>query len=144
MGTRITQSSSITGASPSYCFVSYPGHSLGGVLLLCRAAVSVFCNPSQLGQMTSNATNFCCIYFDFIKKPGSFVLSVSDKQENVGRCPWCNGYRRRKWTWWPEFKSWTRQIAFHITLIHLGKVWIQLFSLQLWVNSRADWFLQPW
>ena len=26
---------------------------------------------------------------------------------------------------------------------HLGKVWIQLFSLQLWVNSRADWVLQP-
>ena len=29
-------------------------------------------------------------------------------------------------------------IAFHIALILLGKVWIQLFSLQLWVNSRAD------
>ena len=28
--------------------------------------------------------------------------------------------------------------AFHIALIPLGKVWIQLFSLQLWVNSRAD------
>ena len=27
---------------------------------------------------------------------------------------------------------------FHIALIPLGKVWIQLFSLQLWVNSRAD------
>ena len=27
---------------------------------------------------------------------------------------------------------------FHIALILLGKVWIQLFSLQLWVNSRAD------
>ena len=26
----------------------------------------------------------------------------------------------------------------------MGKVWIQLFSLQLWVNSRADWVLQPW
>ena len=35
-------------------------------------------------------------------------------------------------------------IPFHIALIPLGKVWIQLFSLQLWVNSRADWFLQPW
>ena len=29
-------------------------------------------------------------------------------------------------------------IAFHIALIPLGKVWIQLFSLRLWVNSRAD------
>ena len=25
--------------------------------------------------------------------------------------------------------------AFHIALIPLGKVWIQLFSLQLWVNK---------
>ena len=55
-----------------------------------------------------------------------------------GRCPWCNGYRRRKWTRRHEFKSWTRLIIFHIALIHL------LFSFQLWVNSRADWVLQPW
>ena len=54
------------------------------------------------------------------------------------RCPWCNGYRRWKWTRWHEFKSWTRLNVFHIELIPLGKVWIQLFSLQLWVNSRAD------
>ena len=29
-------------------------------------------------------------------------------------------------------------------IYHLGKVWIQLFSLQLWINSRAYWVLQPW
>ena len=56
------------------------------------------------------------------------------------RCPWCNGYRRRKWTRRHEFKSWTRLIAFHIALILLGKVWIQLFSLQLWMNSRTDYY----
>ena len=28
-------------------------------------------------------------------------------------------------------------IAFHIALIPLEKVWIQLFSLHLWVNSRT-------
>ena len=60
------------------------------------------------------------------------------------RCPWCNCYRRRKWTRRYEFKFWTRLIAFHIALIPLGKVWIQLFSLQLWVNSRTDSVLQPW
>ena len=54
------------------------------------------------------------------------------------RCPWCSRYRRRKWTRRYEFKSWTILIAFHIALIPLGKVWIQLFSLQLWVNSRTD------
>ena len=43
------------------------------------------------------------------------------------RCLWCNGYYRRKWTRRHEFKSWTRLIAYHIALIPLGKVWIQLF-----------------
>ena len=32
-------------------------------------------------------------------------------------------------------------LHFYIVLISLGKVWIQLFSFQLWVNSRADWSL---
>ena len=41
---------------------------------------------------------------------------------NELRCPWCNGYLRRKWTRRHEFKSWTRPIAFHIALIPLGKV----------------------
>ena len=54
------------------------------------------------------------------------------------RHPWCNGYRRRIWTRRHEFKSWTRLTAFHIALILLGKVWFQLFSFQLWVNSRTD------
>ena len=53
-------------------------------------------------------------------------------------CLWCNGYHHRIYTRWYEFNSWTRLIAFHIALIPLGKVWIQLFSLQLWINSRAD------
>ena len=52
-------------------------------------------------------------------------------------CPWCSRYRSRKWTRRHEFNSWTILIAFHIALIPLGKVWIQLFSLQLWVNSRT-------
>ena len=70
-----------------------------------------------------------------------FLKGISPKLNVL--CPWCNGYCLRKWTRRYEFKSWTRLIAFHMVLIPLGKVWIQLFSLQLWVNSRADWFLQP-
>ena len=60
------------------------------------------------------------------------------------RCPWRNGYRRRKWTSQHEFKSWTRLIAYHKAVMLLGKVWIPLFSLQLWVNSWADLVLQHW
>ena len=65
--------------------------------------------------------------------------SNSDKLSINWRCLWCNGYCLWKWTRRYEFKSWTRLIAFHIALIPLGKVWIQLFSPQLWVNSRTDW-----
>ena len=52
--------------------------------------------------------------------------------------PCCN-----VWTQWHEFKTRTRLFAFHIALIPLRKVWIQLVYLQLWVNSCADWALQP-
>ena len=37
-----------------------------------------------------------------------------------------------------EFKSWTRLIAFHIALIPLGKVWIQLFSLPVKLRLKID------
>ena len=70
------------------------------------------------------------------KKLNGFIYSYR-------RSPWCNCYRRCKWTRRHEFKSWTRLIAFHIALIPLGKVWIQLFSLRLWVNCRTDCVLQP-
>ena len=80
----------------------------------------------------------------FRKCTGGYKLHKSqDKNHQLmnmdnRRCPWCNGYRHRKWTRRHEFKSWMRLIAFHIALIHLGKVSIHLFSLQLWVNSWAD------
>ena len=66
------------------------------------------------------------------------AIQQQSSSSSSWRCPWCNGYRRRKWTRRHEFKSWTRLIAFHIALIPLGKVWIQLFSLQIRVNSRTD------
>ena len=43
----------------------------------------------------------------------------------------CNGYCDGKWTWWPEFKSWTRVFAFLIARIPLGRVWTWLFFPQL-------------
>ena len=89
----------------------------------------------------------CANWLPFLKFHWHHVSSarLDSFQGPLGlvRCPWCNGYRRSKWTRPHEFKFWTRLIAFHIALIHLGKVWIQLFSIQLWVNSRANWVLQP-
>ena len=69
---------------------------------------------------------------------GINTYRVKIHQNLICCSPWCNCYRRRKWTRRHEFKSWTKLIAFHIALIPLGKVWIQLFSFQLWVNSRID------
>ena len=46
----IPQSSSITGASTSNCFMSYLRRSFGGVKLLCRDSFGVFYSPSRLGS----------------------------------------------------------------------------------------------
>ena len=66
------------------------------------------------------------------------------RSRRVKRRSWRNGYWRRKYTQLPEFKSWTKLFAFHIALIPLGKIYIQLFSLNLWLNSRVNWALYPW
>ena len=66
------------------------------------------------------------------------AFQQKNKKSLLAKVDMCNSYRRRKWTRRHDFKSWTWLIAFHIALIPLGKVWIPLFSLQLWVNSRAD------
>ena len=125
----------------------------GGGLPLSRDAVGIFYCPSRLGldhfcvnigtethlfisetptaPQKSHKLNIC--FFN--------MRQLVNVRYLVRKCPWCYGYRRWKWTRRHEFKSWTRLIAFHTALIPLGKVWIQLFSLQVWVNSRADWFL---
>ena len=57
---------------------------------------------------------------------------------NIHTCLWHNSYRK-KWIQQTRIKCWMRLFAFHIGLIPLRKVWIQLFSLQLGINSWADW-----
>ena len=46
----ILQISSITGASPLDGLESYTGHSLVGVLSICRDAAGVFNSPSEVGS----------------------------------------------------------------------------------------------
>ena len=53
-----------------------------------------------------------------------------------------NGYHHWKWIWRTEFKSWINLFVFHKGLILMAKVCIRHFSLQQWVNSRADWFFK--
>ena len=82
---------------------------------------------------------YLLLLFQFdLKKDDTGCSFTCHKSCYFRRCPWCNCYRCRMWTRRHEFKSWTSLIIFHIALIPLGKVWIQIFSLQLWVNSRAD------
>ena len=103
---------------------------------VCRSKKSRFIlsDRSDFNVISNVSRLFCFV----------LLLSTYTIKAKQRRCPWCNGYRPRKWTRRHEFKSWTRLIAFHIALIPLGKVWIQLFSFQLWVNSRADKALQLW
>ena len=45
------------------------------------------------------------------------------------------GVTVRKWSRWLKFKTWMILFVFHMALITLRKVWIQLISLQLSVNT---------
>ena len=96
---------------------------------------SICQNPYSSIDITATWKKSCFILSD--RSDFCMIDSLSIAVHNW-RCSWCSRYHCRKGTWWHEFKSWTRPIAFHIALIPLGKVWIQLFSLQLWVNSRTD------
>ena len=64
-------------------------------------------------------------------------LCILDTRNKVNVPRW-NGYCRGIRTGRPKFKSWTRLLAFRLLLIPFRKSLTQLFSLQLWVNSRAD------
>ena len=61
---RISQSFSITGASPSDSLVLHAGNSVGlGVLVLCRDAVGVFYCPSRLGWLNVRTeVCYCCCF----------------------------------------------------------------------------------
>ena len=59
---------------------------------------------------------FCAVDETGISRKNRASLKYPDLQSarRPWRYPWCSRYRRRKWTRWHEFKSWTRLIAFHI------------------------------
>ena len=75
--------------------------------------------------------------FNFLKSLwGEFSVEETRKvctKIYLGSIEALDGYHHRKWTWQAESKL----FVFHIVWM----VCIQLFSLHLWVNSRADWAL---
>ena len=76
----ISQRSSITGASPSSCLMSYLVHSLIGFLPLCRYAVGVFYSSSKLyfrnleKYLYVSESNVCCFLFFFLQLKVQFSI----------------------------------------------------------------------
>ena len=88
---------------------------------------------------------FICIKMDLaLNNLQGLICHKTQRNKQTNKKSWCNVYHCKKWIWWHEFKSWMILFAFHIVPIPAGKVWIQLFFLLLWPNSRADWYLYPW
>ena len=55
-----------TGAAPSDCFVSYPGHLLVGGLPLCRDAIDKFCSPIFASTLIFDELSQCeKLWIDF-------------------------------------------------------------------------------
>ena len=88
---RISQSSSITGTWLSDCFVSYPGHSLGGVLLLCREAIGVFYSPSRLGKYVWVCVYVCvyiCIYIHVSSHSDDYNIGLLEPKRDYPKGGW--------------------------------------------------------
>ena len=80
-----------TGASPSDCFVSYPGYSLvRRFLFLCGDAVSVFYSPSWLVShevlyaiKQRNQTKFCAKNNEYIKSKVHKLVGSNHKKGSI-------------------------------------------------------------
>ena len=68
-----------------------------------------------------------------------FLMLISNKSRGV-RCVMV--IESRKWTLLSEFKSSTKLLAFHILPLPLGMICIQVFSLQLSINSKENGFFK--
>ena len=130
-------------------FLFFVNHGYAHISLLCFPLVmlsashwllsqALFCGRTHQPLSPNSTTPTVQVIFRYLRLDAPVFNITTVSMVTFRQSPWCSHYRRRKWTRRLEFKSWTRLIAFHIALIPLGKVWIQLFSLQLWVNSRTD------
>ena len=78
----ISQSSSITGASPSDCIVSF-----GSVLPLCRDAVCVFYSHNQRGQVNMNATELQPVQPFWTTDPKVWTLTLTCQDVSTKSSP---------------------------------------------------------
>ena len=66
----------------------------------------------NIKTIIANNNYYCNPFIIFIMYVLSWITIIYTQQR---RCPWCNGYRRRKWTRRHEFKSWTTDYISHST-----------------------------
>ena len=79
----------------------------------------IFNNPENgMGELNSNSS-------------WDSLLSFRSRREDNPR---------RKWIWWPEFKSFPVLFTIRLALVPLGKAWIHPFFSHRWTNCA----LQPW
>ena len=109
-----------------------------GLNWICR----LFFNVWGLLSHTTYTITWVCVHIynseTILKRSFTRRKTFTHNKKKYQRRPRCNSYRRRKWTQWYEIEPLTSLFAFYIALILLRKVWILLFSLQLWGNSRAN------
>ena len=108
----IPQCTSNAGTSPSNCLVSYPAHSLSGVLSLCREVVSVFYSPSRLGKdgrsgrlageqeffLLSIGTTYTTWKNDYHRKEMNSLSQVQFLYKVVGVLLWAHAFMKGKKT----------------------------------------------
>ena len=82
------------GVSPSDK-LSYPGHSWGGGACLSAEMESVYSTAPADWALPE----WVRVDLEVMAKEGHSILQ---------RHSWCNRYHYRKWTWWPELRSWSR------------------------------------
>ena len=120
------QSTSITGALPSDCLMSYQDirwSGGGGVLFLCRDAVGVFYSPSWLGW---GGLEFFCTRFYWIR-----IIFVHTHSE--GAYP-----NRSIWPfWWGSTLSWPSMTWCDI-INWWGLVLTCSVASKFWVIKRAE------
>ena len=102
---HIPQRSSITGASPLDCLVSYTG----GVLPYWRDAVGVFYSSRCLGQWENDEV--VGREHPGIDKPAMHLWPYC-----LWKHLWGNSYCCGKWARRHELKSWMRLFAYHVPL----------------------------
>ena len=91
-------------------------------------------------NMNKSEFDLCFLFFYFV-----FVFFIRIFLKVISKLQFKKLENDKPSVWYilnSDTSSNSRRDWFHLIL--LGKVWIQLFSLQLWVNSRADLVLRPW